>query len=94
MEVARALMSQPKVLLLDEPASGQTERETEVFGRLLRQLVDDRGLAICLVEHDVNLVMGTCGLIHVLDYGVIIASGPPEQVKNDPLVVNAYLGIP
>ena len=58
VEVARALMTQPKVLLLDEPASGQTEQETEVFGRLLRQLVDERGLAICLVEHDVNLVMG------------------------------------
>jgi branched-chain amino acid transport system ATP-binding protein len=94
VEVARALMTQPKVLLLDEPASGQTEQETADFGRLLRQLVDERDLAICLVEHDVNLVMGTCGLIHVLDYGEIIASGPPEQVKNDPVVVNAYLGAP
>ncbi len=93
VEVARALMTQPKVLLLDEPASGQTEQETEVFGRLMRQLVDERGLAICLVEHDVTLVMGTCELIHVLDYGEIIASGTPEQVKNDPVVVNAYLGV-
>ena len=94
VEVARALMTQPKVLLLDEPASGQTEQETEAFGHLLRDLVEERGLAICLVEHDVGLVMGTCGLIHVLDYGEIIASGPPEQVKNDPVVVNAYLGAP
>jgi branched-chain amino acid transport system ATP-binding protein len=94
VEVARALMTQPKVLLLDEPASGQTEQETEAFGKLLRQLVDERGLAICLVEHDVSLVMGTCELIHVLDYGEIIASGPPDHVKNDPVVVNAYLGAP
>ena len=94
VEVARALMTQPTVLLLDEPASGQTEHETVAFGALLRQLVDERGLAICLVEHDVGLVMGTCELIHVLDYGEIIASGPPEQVKNDPAVVNAYLGAP
>jgi branched-chain amino acid transport system ATP-binding protein len=94
VEVARALMTQPKVLLLDEPASGQTEQETAAFGLLLRRLVDERELAICLVEHDVALVMGTCELIHVLDYGEIIASGPPEQVKNDPVVVNAYLGTP
>jgi branched-chain amino acid transport system ATP-binding protein len=94
VEVGRALMTQPKVLLLDEPASGQTEEETLDFGRLLRQLVDERGLAICLVEHDVGLVMDTCELIHVLDYGEIIASGPPEQVKNDQAVVNAYLGAP
>jgi branched-chain amino acid transport system ATP-binding protein len=94
VEVARALMTQPSVLLLDEPASGQTEQETEAFGRLLRQLVDERDLAICLVEHDVGLVMDTCELIHVLDYGEIIASGPPDRVKNDPAVVNAYLGSP
>jgi len=94
VEVARALMTQPKVLLLDEPASGQTEQETAVFGQLLRQLVDERGLAICLVEHDVGLVMGACEWIHVLDYGEIIASGTPEQVKGNPVVVNAYLGAP
>ena len=87
-------MTQPTVLLLDEPASGQTEHETAAFGELLRQLVDERGLAICLVEHDVGLVMDTCELIHVLDYGEIIASGPPEQVKNNPAVMNAYLGAP
>jgi branched-chain amino acid transport system ATP-binding protein len=94
VEVARALMTQPRVLLLDEPASGQTEQETVAFGKLLRQLVDERELAICLVEHDVSLVMGTCELIYVLDYGEIIATGTPDEVKNDPAVVNAYLGTP
>ena len=93
VEVARALMTQPKVLLLDEPASGQTEQETEAFGNLLRQLVDERKLAICLVEHDVSLVMGTCELIHVLDYGEIIAERHTRRRSSKiPAVVNAYLG--
>jgi branched-chain amino acid transport system ATP-binding protein len=92
IEVARALMTQPRVLLLDEPASGQTESETADFGRLLTQLVKEDDLAICLVEHDVSLVMGVCATIHVLDYGQIIAVGPPDQIRVDPAVVDAYLG--
>ena len=92
IEVARALMTKPRVLLLDEPASGQTESETADFGRLLTQLVSEDELAICLVEHDVSLVMGVCATIHVLDYGQIIATGPPEQIRVDPAVVDAYLG--
>ncbi|MDQ1360464.1 MAG: branched-chain amino acid transport system ATP-binding protein [Acidimicrobiaceae bacterium] len=92
IEVARALMTKPRVLLLDEPASGQTESETAEFGQLLGQLVREDGLGICLVEHDVSLVMGVCATIHVLDYGQIIASGPPEQIRLEPAVIDAYLG--
>jgi branched-chain amino acid transport system ATP-binding protein len=94
IEVARALMTKPRVLLLDEPASGQTEAETAEFGQLLVQLARDDGVGICLVEHDVSLVMGVCATIHVLDYGQIIASGPPEQIRVDPAVIDAYLGTP
>jgi branched-chain amino acid transport system ATP-binding protein len=93
VELARALMTRPSVLLLDEPAAGQTEQETEEFGRLLRRLAVD-GLAVCLVEHDMTLVMDVCETIHVLDYGRTIAAGPPDRVRNDPAVVEAYLGTP
>ncbi|SEK75027.1 ABC transporter ATP-binding protein [Rhodococcus maanshanensis] len=91
VEVARALMTSPRVLLLDEPASGQTEQETEDFAELLVRLAVD-GLAICLVEHDLPLVMRVCSRIHVLDYGALISSGTPEQVRKDPAVIAAYIG--
>jgi branched-chain amino acid transport system ATP-binding protein len=92
VELARALMIGPSVLLLDEPASGQTERETAAFGGLLRRLAIEDGLAVCLVEHDMSLVMEVSATIHVLDYGSVIAAGAPEQVRNDPAVITAYLG--
>ena len=91
VEVARALMSQPRVLLLDEPAAGQTEHETLQFRALLADLASD-GLAVCLVEHDLQLVMTVCSTIHVLDYGKLIASGTPLEVRQSPAVVAAYIG--
>jgi branched-chain amino acid transport system ATP-binding protein len=94
VELARALMIKPTLLLLDEPASGQTEEETEAFGVLLRKLATEDGLGICLVEHDMALVMNVCETIHVLEFGRMIASGTAEQVRNDPAVIDAYLGAP
>jgi branched-chain amino acid transport system ATP-binding protein len=91
VEVARALMTQPRLLLLDEPASGQTEQETEAFAAMLTELAHG-GLAICLVEHDLPLVMRLCTTIHVLDYGRVIASGTPREVQDSPEVVAAYIG--
>lgn len=91
VEVARALMTSPRVLLLDEPASGQTERETEAFAEMLTGLAAE-GLAICLVEHDLPLVMRLCATIHVLDYGALIASGTPAEIRESPEVIAAYIG--
>lgn len=91
VEVARALMTQPRLLLLDEPASGQTEQETDAFAVMLAGLAAE-GLAICLVEHDLPLVMRLCSMIHVLDYGEVIASGTPQEIQSSPKVVAAYIG--
>jgi branched-chain amino acid transport system ATP-binding protein len=91
VEVGRALASRPTVLLLDEPSSGLSEEETETFASLLEGLVAD-GLAILLVEHDVQLVMRVCAHIHVLDFGQVIAAGTPAEVQSDALVRSAYLG--
>jgi branched-chain amino acid transport system ATP-binding protein len=91
VELGRALATQPKVLLLDEPASGQDENETEVFGHLLRELAAE-GIAVVLVEHDMHLVMQVCDLIHVLDFGRIIAVGTATEIQHDEAVLAAYLG--
>ncbi len=91
VELGRALATRPKVLLLDEPSSGLDERESVMFGDLLLALAAE-GLAILLVEHDVQLVMTVCRHIHVLDFGMIIASGRPDTVQRDPQVQAAYLG--
>jgi branched-chain amino acid transport system ATP-binding protein len=91
VEVGRALMTQPKILLLDEPASGQDESETEEFGELLLEL-SASGMAILLVEHDMSLVMRVCSYVHVLDLGSSIASGTPDEIQHDAVVLDAYLG--
>ena len=91
VELGRALILSPKLLLLDEPASGQNEEETENFGLLLRRL-SESGIAIFLVEHDMNLVMNICDKVNVLDFGSIIAHGTPKEIQQHELVLQAYLG--
>lgn len=91
VELARAMACRPSVLLLDEPASGLDEQESEQFSQILQELAAD-GLAVLIVEHDVPLVMRICSRITVLDLGVVLAAGTPAEVQSNDQVIAAYLG--
>ena len=92
LAIARAVATQPSVLLLDEPAAGLGDAETAELAHLVRRLADDWGMAILLVEHDMNFVMSVCDEIVVLDFGRQIAEGTPDEIRRDPAVIAAYLG--
>ncbi len=92
LAIARAVAMHPSVILLDEPAAGLSSAESAELARVVRRLADEWGMAVLVVEHDMNFVMGVCDEVIVLDFGNLIASGPPEEIQVDPVVIAAYLG--
>ena len=92
LEIARALDCNPKLLLLDEPAAGMNPNETQELMDIIRNIRDNMGISILLIEHDMDLVMGICERLYVLNFGEIIAKGNPLEIQNNPEVIKAYLG--
>ena len=90
LEIARALATEPKLLLLDEPAAGMNPQETKELMEMIRWLRDHFHLAILLIEHDMGLVMGVCQRIYVLEYGLCIANGTPDEIRRNKRVIEAY----
>ena len=92
LEIARALATEPKLLLLDEPAAGMNPQETQELMEMIRWIRQKFNLSILLIEHDMGLVMGVCERIYVLEYGMLIAEGTPDEIKSNRRVIEAYLG--
>ena len=92
LAIARAVAGSPSILLLDEPAAGLDEQQSRHLGGLIRRLADEWGMGVLLVEHNVDMVLRTCDRVYALDFGALLASGTPAEIRSDPAVVESYLG--
>ena len=92
VELARALAAEPEIILLDEPVAGCNDEETAELKEIIQRLNKELGLTILLVEHDMSMVMAVCDYIHVINFGANLASGIPDEIRSNPIVINAYLG--
>jgi branched-chain amino acid transport system ATP-binding protein len=93
LEIVRALATEPKLLLLDEPAAGMNPQESQELMDFILKIRDEFKIAVLLIEHHMQVAMGICGRLYVLDYGLTIAEGPPAEIRRNQKVIDAYLGV-
>ena len=93
LEIARALATRPKLILLDEPAAGMTEEESDKLSEFIREIREKKDVTVVIIDHHMDVIMAICDQISVLNFGTLLAEGKPDEIQNNPEVISAYLGV-